>query len=143
MDQALIFFFIDTPTTEISPLSLHAALPISRGPGRAPRSPPAASSTTSSSSPAHERAGELAGVRLLRPGARRFRPTPALPCLPRPARAPPPRTPDDARRAASAARLPLGRAPRPARLRSVALSRAGPTGGRRLARELPRGQHAA
>src|SRR2546430_7953773 len=76
MDQALIFFFIDTPTTEISPLSLHAALPISRGPGRAPGSPPAASSKTSSSSPAHERAGELAGLRLLRPGARRFRPTP-------------------------------------------------------------------
>src|SRR2546430_14211421 len=112
MDQALIFFFIDTPTTEISPLSLHAALPISRGPGRAPRSPPAASSTTSSSSPAHERAGELAGLRLLRSGARRFRPTPALPRLPRPARATPPGAPDDARRAASAARLPLGRPPR-------------------------------
>src|SRR3989449_42969 len=92
---------------------------------------------------ARARRGRLRHRCLLQPGARRFRPTAALPYLPRPARAPPPRAPNDARRAASAARLALGRPPRPARLGSVALSRAGAAGGRRLRRQLPRGQHAA
>src|SRR5438552_15826700 len=34
----LFFFFNDPPTTEIYTLSLHDALPISTGPGSAPRS---------------------------------------------------------------------------------------------------------
>src|SRR3712207_8756135 len=34
VDERVVFFFNDTATTEIYPLSLHAALPISRRPGR-------------------------------------------------------------------------------------------------------------